>query len=549
MQQLTEILNETERILSNPHKVVENTRKNKSFDFKLLKETIGQNMPDGFEVGVFTSSNGEDVPAFLPFASANGIALSIEKVSDFAFFNELLQQSTFQILSAIRYNSFKLTLIDGKNHGIYLSHLSQLDDTVTDGKIYKEQAEINKVLNEILLKSIKEFRFIVINNFPHGFTNESAAALIKILNNAREENIKVLMTKEHEPPRAMADLDESISNKLEVISFDKGNHWNSRTLSQIENIKELFTLNFGCSFTERDMKEAVEVINVMHQSSVNSASENFDINEGIKIPIGIQHNKAFHFRLGHGATNYHAIVGGRSGKGKTVFLDNIISRATNIYSPDELRFVLLDMKGIEFNDYKNVPHVQAFCSSSNPENGMKIVEFLQSDLKNRETLFNSVEAKNIVEYKKKSGKPMPRLLVIIDEFQNLFTGNYKTDGIVEEILIKQILRIGRAYGVHLLCCTQSLGDGVRSSFLNNIPLRIAFQMTQDQSRSFLSISNTAADSLKVGEAIYNEQDGLLSENILVKIDHLQSEDVHKLILEFVNNGKPYQSFEKLVVAK
>ena len=74
-------------------------------------------------------------------------------------------------------------------------------------------------------------------------------------------------------------------------------------------------------------------------------------------------------------------------------------------------------------------------------------------------------------------------------------------------------------------------------------------MTQDQSRSFLSINNTAADSLKVGEAIYNEQDGLLSENILVKIDHLQSDDIQQLIVEFVNNGKSYQSFEKLSIAK
>jgi hypothetical protein len=549
MQQLIDILNETEKILSNPHEVVENTRKNKFFDFNLLTQPIGQNMPDGFEVGFFTSSKGEDIPAFLPFASANGIALSIGKISDFALFNELLQKSTFKILSAIRYNGFKLTLIDGKNHGIYLTYLSQLDDTITDGKIYKDQTEINKVLNEILLNSIKEFRFIIINNFPQGFTNESAAVLIKILNNAKEENIKVLMTKEHDPPSAMADLDSSIFNKLEGISFDRTNHWNSKTLSKIENIKELFILNFGSSFSEKDMKEEIELMNVMHQTTVNPASEKFDINDGIKIPIGTVRSKTFYFRLGHGASNYHAIVGGHSGKGKTVFLDNIIARAINIYSPDELRFVLLDLKGIEFNEYKNVPHVQAFCSSSNPENGMKIIEFIQNDLKRREAMFNEVEASNIVDYKKKSGNPMPRLLVIIDEFQNLFTGNYKSDGIVEDILIKQILRIGRAYGVHLLCCTQSLGDGVRSSFLNNIPLRIAFQMTQDQSRSFLSINNTAADSLKVGQAIYNEQDGLLSENILLKVDHLQTDDIHKLISKIASNEKPYQSFEKLLIAK
>ena len=144
---------------------------------------------------------------------------------------------------------------------------------------------------------------------------------------------------------------------------------------------------------------------------------------------------------------------------------------------------------------------------------------------------------------------MPRLLVIIDEFQNLFTGNYKTDVYAEDILIKHILRIGRAYGIHLLCCTQSLGDGVRSSFLNNIPLRIAFQMTQEQSRSFLSIQNPVAETLKVGELIYNEQDGLPSENILVKVDHLKSEDIQNYILGFVNTGKPYQSFERIIVAK
>ena len=549
MHELNQVLVKTESILSNPQEIFQRAQKIDSFEFDLLTKPFGQMLPEGFEIGVFTSSSGEEVPAFLPFASTGGVAFSIEKPSDFAFFNELLEQSTFQILNAIPYSDFKLTLIDGKNHGIYLSHLSQFDDIITGGKIFNEPAAINKALNEILLRSIKEFRFIIINNFPNGFTNESATVLIKILNIAQQEKITVLMTKENEPPRAMADLVETISSKLEVISFDKNNHWFSKTLSQIENIQGLFTLNFGSSFSINDMNAVVEVTNVMYQTTANPAGENFNINEGIKIPIGKHRGKVFYFRLGHGATNYHGIVAGRSGKGKTVFLDNIISRAVTIYNPDELRFILVDMKGIEFNDYKNLPHVQAFSSDSNVENGIKVVEFLQAEFKNREALFNSVDAKNIVDYKEKSGKIMPRLLVVIDEFQNLFTGNYKTDAFVEDILIKQVLRIGRAYGVHLLCCTQSLGDGVRSSFLNNIPLRIAFQMTPDQSRSFLAINNSAADILKVGEAIYNEQDGAISENILVEIEHLQTHDIQKNILEFVNNAQPYQPFEKLIVAK
>lgn len=549
MQLLKSALDKIEVFLRNPNVPLETQNKEEIFDFNLLTETFGQKLPEGFEVGVFTSTSGENLPAFLPFSEANGIAFSIDRVSDFAFFNELLEFSTFKILIALGSIDFKITLIDGKNHGIYFNYLSQLDETITGGKIYKTSEEINKVLNNIFLQDIKKYHFILINNFPQGFTSESSAALIKILGRSDKGEIKVLMTKENEPPISMADLDSSISNKLEVISFDKNNHWFSKTLFEVGNINDYFKLNFGSSICESDIRAEVEVINMAQQSTKASLKVDFNVDEGIKIPFGKYKENPFYFRLGHGATNYHAIVGGRSGKGKTIFLDNLIIRGSKIYTPDELRFVLIDMKGVEFNDYRHLPHVQAFCSSTNFDDAFKVVEFLQEELKIRELLFNSVSAKNIVDYKQKSGVIMPRLLVIIDEFQNLFTGNYKSDGLVEEILIKQILRIGRAYGVHLICCTQSLGDGVRSSFLNNIPLRIAFQMTPDQSRSFLSISNSAAETLNVGEAIYNEQDGRVSENILVKIDFLRSIDVQKQILDFFEKGEFYQTFKRLIIEK
>ena len=49
------------------------------------------------------------------------------------------------------------------------------------------------------------------------------------------------MTKEFEPPRTIADLDETISQNLEVITFDKNNHWSSKTFSHVENIKAFFS--------------------------------------------------------------------------------------------------------------------------------------------------------------------------------------------------------------------------------------------------------------------------------------------------------------------
>ena len=77
MKELDEVLIKIEKLLSDPKGVIERTREIDSFDFNLLTQPFGQKLPEGFEVGVFTSSKGENVPAFLPFSETNGIAFSI----------------------------------------------------------------------------------------------------------------------------------------------------------------------------------------------------------------------------------------------------------------------------------------------------------------------------------------------------------------------------------------------------------------------------------------------------------------------------------------
>jgi len=543
MSQLDDILKSTERKLNNSE-----SKQNLNLDFSTLLNSSGNKFPDGFYIGFFTSNKNSEIPAYLPLNNKDGVGFSIGNSADFTYFNEVLESSIFSVISDFSYNDFKITLIDGKNKGINLGNLIKLDDSINANFIYETQKDIENILNNLIEKEDNCNRIIVINNFPNGFSTESTVSLLKLLKKRRSlNNTKLFITKELEPNKNLSDLDALINENLSIMSIDKNNYWSFSKFDNIPNLKKVFNLTFAHNITENEISKKISLINLMAQSLKVKEEIIFDINNGIKIPIGKYNKKETYFSLGHETTNYHGIIGGRSGKGKTVLLDNIISNGANIYNPDELRFVLLDMKGIEFNEYKNIPHIQAFCSSSNIEDGLKIIEYLESELKNRENKFKKVGASNIVEYKEKSKSTLPRLLIIIDEFQNLFTGNYKTDAIVENILIKQILRLGRAYGVHLLCCTQSMGDGVRSSFLNNIPLRIAFQMTQDQSRSFLSMENKEAEKLKVGEAIYNEQDGILSENKLVKIDHLKNADINKILEQVSNKGINYAQFEKLII--
>ena len=129
----------------------------------------------------------------------------------------------------------------------------------------------------------------------------------------------------------------------------------------------------------------------------------------------------------------------------------------------------------------------------------------------------------------KTGKILPRIIFLIDEFHVLFTGKERLTTEIKNILVAKILKQGRKYGIHLVVSTQSLGEGVHTSLLANIPLRIAMNMIPDQSRTFLEDGNTAAVGLKVGEAIYNSGNGKKSANQFVQIDHLQEEDIKRLI--------------------
>ena len=89
------------------------------------------------------------------------------------------------------------------------------------------------------------------------------------------------------------------------------------------------------------------------------------------------------------------------------------------------------------------------------------------------------------------------------------------------MLVNKIIRTGRSFGIHLIVATQSLGDGVRRSILDNIPLRIALGMNESQSNSFLSYNNNSAKNLERGLAIYNNSNGELDSNELIKVDKVE----------------------------
>ena len=93
------------------------------------------------------------------------------------------------------------------------------------------------------------------------------------------------------------------------------------------------------------------------------------------------------------------------------------------YSPDEIEFYLVDFKkGVEFKTYatNKLPHARVVAVESDREFGISVLQRIDEELKRRGELFRDLGVQDIAGFREKSDDRMPRILLIIDEFQEFF---------------------------------------------------------------------------------------------------------------------------------
>ena len=243
--------------------------------------------------------------------------------------------------------------------------------------------------------------------------------------------------------------------------------------------------------------------------------QTFLSDEGIQALLGwTEEGQPVYFQLSDDPP--HAFLGGKSGSGKSNLVHVLIHGLLNSYTPGELELFILDCKeGTEFNAYavNPVPQIQLVTLDSNVEYGLSVLEYLNGEIKRRGTEFRKVGATKIQEYREK-GKQMPRIVLIIDEFQKLFEGRRD---IAEKVTkeFTNLFKQGRSFGVHVLLATQSmmgLGEFIHP-FKTQLGCRIALSCSDDDSRLILSDGNLeAAKLVPKKEAIINNRNGQPSEN-------------------------------------
>lgn len=197
----------------------------------------------------------------------------------------------------------------------------------------------------------------------------------------------------------------------------------------------------------------------------------------------------------------HLLVAGATGQGKSVGLNAIITSLLYKKHPNELKFVLVDPKKVEFSVYASLSsHFMATLPENEDEpiitDVTKVVRTLNSLCKLMDTrydLLKQARARNIKEYNEKfinhqldltkGHEYMPYIVVIIDEFGDLIM----TAGKEIELPIARIAQLARAVGIHMIIATQRPTTNIITGTIKaNFPGRMAFRvMSQIDSRTIL----------------------------------------------------------------
>lgn len=273
--------------------------------------------------------------------------------------------------------------------------------------------------------------------------------------------------------------------------------------------------------------------------------------ETVAIPLGMDSATGDIAKLDVGDLHVHTLIGGQTGSGKSNLLHNIILNACWNYSPDELNLYLLDLKdGVEFNIYATpeLPNAKLVATAADTEYGASVIEFLVQEKERRNDLFKAksvgnTKITNYIDYRKRFKKEiLPRIILIVDEFQLLFEGrNADRNKEAIQMLAKQ----GRSCGIHMIFATQSLkGISAFRDIMTQFSTRIALKCAADDSNRLLgeNFGNYAAAKIKKHHGIYNDSAGLLEANIDFAIPYAEP-DLMQQTISFLHNDWKEQGGE------
>lgn len=248
-----------------------------------------------------------------------------------------------------------------------------------------------------------------------------------------------------------------------------------------------------------------------------------------------------------GDSNVHMIMGGQTGAGKSATINQFLANMLHMYSPEELELIMIDFKNVEFKMYTGdyaIPHASVVAGTKDGEYAISIFQYAIDMMKERTKKFGTIQVNHIELWNKrmkelgKFSEIMPRVVLLIDEFQTMF--EEVDDKSIETIksLIRSITRLARFCGLHLVFTSQSMANTMSADILANFSLRCALRCTSDVSVQL--IGNDASSKIKerFGWITINDTTGQDAKaNKLYRIPFISEQEIHTYIPMLCNKCK------------
>lgn len=491
------------------------------------------------------------LPYWLAYPEEGSVVIETDKTGSEEA-GEALKNIALRLLCRMPAGRLKLTILDpvglGKTFASFM-HLADYAEATGGQRIWTEPAEIEERLAELtahLEKIIQMYlrnefanlaeynaqagtiaehhRLLVVTGFPVNFSESATRRLLNLITNGGRCGIITLLhwDRRHPAPagfiaddlrKAGVHLVRSGADFAAVPPFGPGVRIVLDSPPPPEVATALLHRIGGASREANKVVVPFDVIapppaEVWTQTAVGE----------IRTPIGrTGASKLQYLSLGRG-TRQHALISGKTGSGKSNLLHVIITNLALRCSPAEIEFYLVDFKkGVEFKSYAaaRLPHARVVAIESDREFGLSVLEKLDEELRRRGESFRAVGVQDLPGYRGVGGvQSMPRCLLLVDEFQEFFV---QEDRVSQNaaMLLDRIVRQGRAFGVHVILASQTLGGAyaLARATLGQMAVRIAFQCDEADAHLIMGDENPAPRLLsRPGEGIYNDAAGALEAN-------------------------------------
>ncbi len=462
------------------------------------------------------------LPRVYPFPPKS---LCIESERDGQFLREMLMR----LLSSAPLVQLEVILVDALSLGgifnLVRRLLSKGNDFIYQQRILTESKEIEEALKHLYeyLKVNLQEKLVGYKDFAHYNENATDPLPLKALflsgidalnKDALYYLEKIMRFGSQNGVLSFVNLESEKNNKSAEDLKKHAEFFRDRTSFERLKYLNVEVIN-DQGIQSQHMKEFADTIKAYYKQKKEVKRELKDLQEEGKfwtkssqhevvVPVGWDINhKEVCFEIGK-AQN-HTLICGRSGSGKSNLLHVLIQNLAFYYAPNEVQLFLLDYKeGVEFNAYTNpnpLEHARLVSVESSVGFGISFLSWLCDEMKKRAGLFKQFGVKDLQDYRKH--EKMPRLIVVIDEFQVLFSRSSKETDVVNKDLT-DLLKKGRSYGIHLILATQTMrGTNISSSLKAQIANRIALPMDAEDS----DLGDDAACELIRPEGIFNNNGG------------------------------------------